>query len=100
MFRQAQRSVKLPEAGFQVSAKLCLGSRSNEAIANFSYKMDKLVIVSCNLLPKQSFAENRKQASGNLPDLCVCLNTHIGMVSNTLSLGVKTGFRENGDVQV
>ena len=37
VFRRAQRSGKLPEAWFQVSAKLSLGCRSKKPIADMSF---------------------------------------------------------------
>ena len=48
------------------------------------------------LLPNRSLAETRDQASGNLADLCACLNTHIGMVSRTFILGVTGGWGKKG----
>ena len=38
-----------------------------------------------DLQPKLSFAETWNQASGNLPDLCARLNTHIGIVGDFLT---------------
>ena len=49
-----------------------------------------------DLLPKQRFAETWNQAYANLPDLCACLNTHIGMVSRTFILGIMRGVGEMG----
>ena len=33
-----------------------------------------------DLQPKQSFPDTKNQSSSNIPDLCACLNTNIGMV--------------------
>ena len=50
-----------------------------------------------DLLSKQSFVETWNQGFGYLPDLCACLNTHIGMVLKTffwvflLEMGGKGG---------
>ena len=51
-------------------------------------------MVFFDLLSKQSFAETWNQASGYLPDLCACLNTHIGMVRASV------GRRLSGRTQV
>ena len=71
VFWQAQMTGKLPEAWFQVSAKLCL-----------------------------RFAETWNQDSGNLPNFYAWLNTHIGMVLRTFILGVIKGGGVKRGVQV
>ena len=53
-----------------------------------------------DLLPKQNVAETWNHASGNLPDLCACLNTHIDMVSGTFILDIIRGIGKNWGVVV
>ena len=60
------------------------------------FRMMYLKKVFFDLLPKQSFPETCNQASGNLPDFCACLNTHIGNVSRTFILGVLRGGEGGG----
>ena len=68
--------------------KITIATKSEMSIPFVLTKV-KLAISSFHLLPKRSFAETWNQASDNLPDLCACLNTHIGMILNTIIVGVK-----------
>ena len=57
VFRQAQKFGKLPESWFQVSAKLCLGSRSKNLFEIHHSKTTYLQNNFFYLLPKPIFAE-------------------------------------------
>ena len=77
VFRCAQRSGKLPEAWFRVSAKLTLGCRSKKHIADMAFSNDISAI-------------------GFFGDLCARLNTHIGIVWRTFILAVIMGGSKKG----